>query len=272
MRSSRSAPRVSGVVPRLRASSGRSRGETTSSGRSSSRRRRSVDPAQGRVVVAQRLRPAERDQAAPARRPSRSCGTPGSAAFGELAERDQELDVHDPARDRSGGGATRRGRARVRSRRARAPGAGRRRNRSSSNGTVEGDRLQQRRPLRAQRRRPRRCRRRARAAAQPAPSPPPRRGGSARTRVHDVTSSPCSPDGRRRVSTLYRRPSSSIVSIAEMNRGAARANHSRWSTPVVLSPSPAVQEHQVQVRAVAHLARAQAAEPEHRQRRCADAP
>ena len=50
-----------------------------------------------------------------------------------------------------------------------------------------------------------------------------------------------------------------------MNRCEARANHSRWSTPVRALAVAAVQEHQIQIGAVAHLARAQAAEPEHRE-------
>ena len=91
------------------------------------------------------------------------------------------------------------------------------------------------------------------------------RGGSGRRRRSWSPAGPAGPDGRRRVSTSYSRPSSSSAPSAPISRWASRANHSWWSMPLSVVPGLREQEHQVEVRAVAGLARAEAAQRQHRQ-------
>ena len=151
--------------------------------------------AQRRVVVAQRLPASPARPAARARRRVVVTRTPGSAACAQLAERDQELDVHDAARIEAQVARARRHAPALASRRA--PRTRRRSatKRCSSNGRSNA--IARQRASRVARAAPARrcCRRRARAAAPPAPSRPPRRGGSARTRSRTSPAAPARPTG-----------------------------------------------------------------------------
>ena len=149
----------------------------------------------------------------------------------QLAERDQELDVHDAARieaqvARPGGHAPALG-LDARAHAAQVGDEARLVERA-----VEGDRRQLAPRAAPAARRPRCCRRRARAAAPPAPSPPPRRGGSARTRSTTSPAAPARPTGAGACRPCRGAPPPASPPRAEMNRCDARANHSRWSTPV----------------------------------------